>query len=64
MRIKQSKNGMRVSFDKPNEGVIFLAKMNESYLSFEAAAKLYRKAARVEDAERCEKHFLKVDRPL
>lgn len=56
MRIKQFKNGStKFSFDKPNEGTIFMAAMAEGYLDYKAAANMYRLAGKLEDAERCEK---------
>jgi len=55
MRIANTgRNGRRITFTKPNEGLLFIAGMNESHGSYESAAKLYRQAGDEESAKRCD----------
>ena len=48
------RRGRRIKFERPGEGLLFIAGMNENHGSYEAAAKLYRQAGDEEAAKRCE----------
>lgn len=48
------RNSRRITFQKPGEGLRFIAGMNESHGNYESAAKLYRDAGDEEAAKRCE----------
>ncbi len=48
------RHGKRIKFERPGEGLLFIAQMNENHASYEAAAKLYRQAGDEEAAKRCE----------
>lgn len=54
MKITSIRGGHRIKFTQPGEGLKFIAGMNESHGSYEAAAKLYREAGDEESAKRCE----------
>ncbi len=62
MKIKQTRNGTSIKFDKPGEGLVFVAKMNESYGNYASAARLFRQAGREEDAARCD-NLAKPEQP-
>lgn len=44
----------RITFQKPGEGLLFIAAINEDHGNYESAAKLYRQAGNNEAANRCE----------
>ncbi len=55
MRIQRlGRNSRRITFQKPGEGLRFIAMMNENNYRYEAAASLYRQAGDEEAAKRCE----------
>lgn len=60
MKIQQTKRGRKYIFETPNEGLLFLARMNEQGFCYAVAAKQYREAGDEVSALRCEKH-LKLD---
>jgi hypothetical protein len=65
MRITNTgRHSKRITFQKPGEGLRFIAGMNENHGNYEAAAKLYREAGDKENAERCEKCALTLARNL
>jgi len=51
---RTSKNGMRIKFTKPGEGLGFLARMNEDHGNYESAARLYRDQGDTVNADRCD----------
>lgn len=57
------RNGMRIKFTKPGEGVRFIAEMNERNACYESAAKLYREIGDTAAVERCEKYIQKLISP-
>lgn len=62
MRIRQlSRNTRRITFQKPGEGLRFIAGMNESNGCYESAARLYREAGDEEAAKRCETMHLRLN---
>ena len=58
-----SRNSRRITFQKPGEGLRFIAGMNEAHGEYAAAAKLYREAGDEEAAKRCESAHALFARP-